>query len=64
MGSLVYLILCGAAAYQVDSLRRAYLSIVIGSSQHKEGRVCLDKNVDGRRCDVCQGDAQTEGLRP
>lgn len=33
---------------KLDSLRRAHLSLVIGSAQHKESSVCLDGNVDGR----------------
>lgn len=57
--SLLYLILI-----KVDSPRRAHLSLVIGSSQHKDSSVCLDENVDGRRCDAGRGDAQTDGRRP
>lgn len=48
VASLGYSIICGEKQLiKLDSLRRTHLSLVIGSTQHKESSVCLDENVDG-----------------
>ena len=46
---------------KLDCLRRAHLSLVIGSAQQKESSVCLDENVDGRDVMRAKGTLRQRG---